>query len=163
MDQDEPKSFSNGQNPEGNPQPVATNPDTRACETSSLDPGSGAARLGIREARDGSSPSTPGPGLPANLDRARRADRASERHFPDRIAEVRRELFGDEGIPAIADALHLPHRTWTNYEQGVVMPATVLLLFLDLTMVESHWLLTGRGPRYQGPRARFKRPNGDEA
>ena len=94
-------------------------------------------------------------------DLARRRDEASARHFPDRIAEVRRELFGDEGIPAIADALHLPHRTWMNYEQGVVMPATVLLRFLDLTMVEPHWLLTGRGPKYQGPRTGSRALPGD--
>ena len=45
-----------------------------------------------------------------------------------RIVEVRRELFGDEGIPAIAEALELPQGTWRNYEAGVVMPATVLLV-----------------------------------
>ena len=82
--------------------------------------------------------------------------------FIDRIVEVRRDLFGDEGIPAIADALQLPHRTWMNYEEGVVMPATVLLCFLDLTKVEPHWLLTGRGPKYQGPKGLFTSPAGDD-
>ena len=36
-----------------------------------------------------------------------------------------------------------------NYEMGVVMPATVLLQFLDVTAVEPRWLLTGEGPRYR--------------
>jgi len=68
-----------------------------------------------------------------------------------RIAEVRRELYGTDGISALVNALDLPRRTWLNYEAGVVMPATVLLRFLDLTAVHPHWLLTGEGPRYRGP------------
>jgi hypothetical protein len=66
----------------------------------------------------------------------------------DRIIEVRRDLFGDAGIPAIAESMHLPERSWRNYEAGVVMSAPILLHFLDLTSVEPHWLLTGEGPKY---------------
>jgi len=72
--------------------------------------------------------------------------------FADRIAEARRELYGEDGIPDLVSALDLPPRTWINYEAGVVMPASVLLRFLILTSVEPHWLLTGEGPRYRGPR-----------
>ncbi len=141
---------------------VTTNHDAFACETSTPAPRSVAIHHGIREAGDDSSSSSPRPGLSADRDRARRRDEASARHFLDRIAEVRRELFGDEGIPAIADALHLPHRTWMNYEGGVVMPATVLLCFLDLTRVEPHWLLTGRGPKYQETKDLLKSPARDD-
>src|SRR4051794_10177899 len=100
MDQEKSLSPSRGHKPEWYPQPVATNPDSLACETSSPAPRSGADHLEIREARDGSSSSAPRPDLPADHDRARRSDEASARHFPDRIAEVRRDRFGDDGIPA---------------------------------------------------------------
>jgi hypothetical protein len=69
----------------------------------------------------------------------------------DRIAEVRRDLYDDAGIPALVDSLGLARRTRMNDEAGVVMPATVLLRFLLLTAVEPHWLLTGDGPRYRRP------------
>ena len=151
MDQDEHRSLSGGHKPERNPRPVTINPDAPACETSSPGTRSVAPHLGIREAGDGLSSSSPKPGIPASPDRARRRNEASASRIIGRIVEVRRDLFGDEGIPAIADALQLPHRTWMNYERGVVMPAHVLLCFLDLTSVDPHWLLTGRGPKYQGP------------
>ena len=151
MDQDEPQSFSSGHNHGRNPRPVTINPDSRACETSSPGTRSETPHPGTQEAPDGFPSSSPKRRIPADRDRARGRDEASARHFPDRIAEVRRDHFGDEGVPAIADALQLPHRTWMNYEKGVVMPATVLLCFINLTLVESHWLLTGRGPKYQGP------------
>ena len=150
MDQDEPRSLSGGHKPERNPRPVTINPDALACETSSpgtrsVTPHSGSGRPGTARPHPLRSPaSRPMP------DRAGGEMRRPRVAFIDRIVEVRRDLFGDEGIPAIADALHLPHRTWMNYEKGVVMPAPVLLCFLDLTSVEPHWLLTGRGPKYQG-------------
>ena len=70
----------------------------------------------------------------------------------DRITAVRRDLFGDDGLSALVESLNLPLRTWMNYESGVVMPASVLLRFIELTAVEPHWLLTGEGPRYLSPR-----------
>jgi hypothetical protein len=74
-----------------------------------------------------------------------------------RLGEVRRELFGDgaDGVTALARALGIPARTWENYERGVTIPGRVLLLFLEHTGAEPHWLLTGEGPRYRG------RPAGD--
>ena len=68
-----------------------------------------------------------------------------------RITEVRRERFGDAGVPAVASSLGLPCRTWANYEFGVTMPAQVLLKFITLTAVEPHWLLTGEGAKYRRP------------
>ena len=62
-----------------------------------------------------------------------------------RIREIRRELYGENGIEAVARALSLPPETWRNYEQGVTMPASVLLEFLDMTSADPHWLLTGEG------------------
>ena len=151
MDEDEHRSRSGGHQPEQKSQPITINPSAPACETSSPCNGSVSSQSRIREARDGLSLFSPKPGISANPDRARSRKEASARRVIARIVEVRRDLFGDEGIPAIADALHLPHRTWMNYEKGVVMPAAVLLCFLDLTSVDPHWLLTGSGPKYQGP------------
>ena len=68
-----------------------------------------------------------------------------------RVREIRRELYGDAGGPVLADALGLPPGTWTNYESGVVIPAAVILEFIEVTGVEPLWLLTGRGRRFTTP------------
>ena len=68
----------------------------------------------------------------------------------ERVLEVRRELYGEHGGPELAAALGLPHRTWADYEQGVAIPADVMLRFLEQTGADPHWLLTGRGPKYAG-------------
>ncbi len=44
--------------------------------------------------------------------------------------------------------MNIPARTWEHYEDGVTIPACVLLKFIGLTGVEPHWLLTGEGERY---------------
>ena len=65
-----------------------------------------------------------------------------------RIAEIRGEFYGVNGGPLLANALKLPFRTWMNYETGVVMPAHILLGFIEITGVNPRWLLTGEGDRY---------------
>ncbi len=65
-----------------------------------------------------------------------------------RVREIRRELFGENGAPLLADVLHLPVRTWVNYEAGVAIPAPVILRFIDVTGVNPRWLLSGQGPKY---------------
>lgn len=162
MDQDEHRPFSSGRKPQQKPRIVTIHPDAPANETASPGTRSEAPRFGIREAGDGSSSSSPNRGIPASPGRARRRDEASASRVSARLAEVRRDLFGDEGIPAIAEALRLPHQTWMNFEKGVVMPATTLLCFLDLTSVDPHWLLTGRGPKYQAPKGRFPSSTRDD-
>jgi hypothetical protein len=62
-----------------------------------------------------------------------------------RVREVREELFGAGGVPLLAEALDLPARTWSNYEAGVTIPATVILRFLEISGASPHWLLTGEG------------------
>jgi hypothetical protein len=66
-----------------------------------------------------------------------------------RLHEVRMELYGENGGPMLADALHLPFRTWANYESGVTVPALIMLHFIELTGACPHWLLTGEPPRYR--------------
>ncbi len=78
-----------------------------------------------------------------------------------RVREVRRKLYGERGAPLLAEDLELPARTWLNYESGVVIPATVILRFIDLTGVEPRWLLTGQGDAMQQlPALRIGRPAG---
>jgi hypothetical protein len=66
-----------------------------------------------------------------------------------RVREVRVQRYGENGGPVLAEALGIPARTWAHYESGVIMPAPVLLLFIEVTGVEPHWLLTGEGRTYR--------------
>lgn len=68
-----------------------------------------------------------------------------------RVAEVRRELYGEHGGPLLAEDLRLPFRTWANFEAGCTIPAQVILRFIEVTRADPHWLLTGAGPRYRRP------------
>lgn len=65
-----------------------------------------------------------------------------------RLRQVRMELYGEDGGSVLAEAIRLPHRTWANYEAGVMVPAQVILRFIELTGACPHWLLTGEPPRY---------------
>jgi hypothetical protein len=65
-----------------------------------------------------------------------------------RVRQIRVELYGENGGPMLAEALHVPFRTWANYESGIVMPALVMLRFIVLTGACPHWLLTDEAPRY---------------
>jgi hypothetical protein len=65
-----------------------------------------------------------------------------------RIREVRHELYGESGGPALAEDLGLPPETWANFEGGVIIPAPVILGFIELTGIDPHWLFTGQGRRY---------------
>jgi hypothetical protein len=66
-----------------------------------------------------------------------------------RVRDIRVERFGGEGVAAMAEALGLPAGTWANYENGVTIPAPVLLRFLALTGANPDWLLTGKGTNYR--------------
>jgi hypothetical protein len=65
-----------------------------------------------------------------------------------RLRQVRVELYGENGGPMLAEALHLPFRTWVNYESGITVPSPVMLRFILLTGACPRWLLTGEPPRY---------------
>ncbi len=67
-----------------------------------------------------------------------------------RVCEVRRELFGEDGMAHLAEILRIPVRTWSNYEAGVVIPATVILRLIAACQVDPHWLLTGEGSMQSG-------------
>ena len=66
-----------------------------------------------------------------------------------RVRMIREELYGANGGPLLAREMGIPFRTWMNYEVGCTIPAHVILLFLELTDADPHWLLTGEGPLYR--------------
>jgi hypothetical protein len=65
-----------------------------------------------------------------------------------RLRILRKELFGADGIPTLAESLGIPDETWLNYESGVALPAPTLLVLIEQTGANPHWLLTGKGERY---------------
>lgn len=67
----------------------------------------------------------------------------------DRLVQVRRERYGEQGIPELSAAVGLPARTWSNYEAGVTIPGEFLLAFIEATGVEPRWLISGMGPAYR--------------
>ena len=67
----------------------------------------------------------------------------------ERLKKVRVELFGEHGGPQLAHLLGIPARTWYNYEIGVTVPAEVMLRFIEVTLVEPRWLLSGQGEKYR--------------
>ena len=70
-------------------------------------------------------------------------------HLASRVREIRLEKFGGEGGANLSQALNIPARTWEHFENGVMIPAWILLQFIEITGVEPHWLLTGKGERYR--------------
>jgi hypothetical protein len=66
-----------------------------------------------------------------------------------RIREIRRDIYGESGARTLAEDLDLPAGTWVNYESGVIIPATVILRFLEVTGANPIWLLRGEGDRYR--------------
>ena len=52
---------------------------------------------------------------------------------------------GTGGIAILAQFLGIPRRTWDHYEKGVIIPACILLEFIELTGVDPRWLLRGEG------------------
>jgi hypothetical protein len=65
-----------------------------------------------------------------------------------RVREIRREVFGDNGGPLLAQRLRLPFHIWSQFEAGRTIPAVVILRFVELTHANPHWLWTGQGDKY---------------
>jgi hypothetical protein len=64
-----------------------------------------------------------------------------------RVRELRVDLFGHHGAPLLARTLRVSHRAWMDYEAGSMIPAQVLLRFIEATSANPHWLLTGEGDK----------------
>jgi hypothetical protein len=67
----------------------------------------------------------------------------------DRLRSLRTEFYGERGGPDLARTLGIPVRTWYNYENGVTVPAEIILKIVELTSVEPVWLLRGDGPKFR--------------
>jgi hypothetical protein len=52
-------------------------------------------------------------------------------------------MYGEHGVSVLATELGLPVRTWLNYEAGIMLPATAILRFIEVTGVTPRWLLSG--------------------
>ena len=65
-----------------------------------------------------------------------------------RVREIREELYGENGGPSLARHLGLPFRTWLEFESGRVIPAVVILRFVQVTHAHPLWLRTGLGEKY---------------
>jgi hypothetical protein len=67
----------------------------------------------------------------------------------DRLRTIRTEFYGERGGPDLARTLGIPVRTWYNYENGVTVPAEIILRIVELTAIEPVWLLRGEGPKFR--------------
>ena len=76
-----------------------------------------------------------------------------------RVRAVRTELYGEQGVEALAETLRIPAKTLRNYERGLTMPAALMLEFLDVTAADPHWLLTGEGKWLSSRRGPCLTPN----
>ena len=65
-----------------------------------------------------------------------------------RVRELRVDLFGHHGGPLLARTLRVSPRAWMDYESGSMIPAQVLLRFIEATSANPHWLLTGEGDKF---------------
>jgi len=75
-------------------------------------------------------------------------EKTTNEELAARFREIREDLYGEYGAQFLADDLGLPLETWMNYESGIVMPAAVVLMLIVTASVNPHWLLTGRGKKY---------------
>jgi hypothetical protein len=66
-----------------------------------------------------------------------------------RLRSIRLERYGEHGAPLLAEALGIPVRAWVRYESGEPTPGLILLRFIEVVGVETHWLLTGEGRKYR--------------
>jgi len=67
----------------------------------------------------------------------------------ERLRILRTEFYGERGGPDLARTLGIPVRTWYNYENGVTVPAEIILRIVELTSVEPVWLLRGEGAKFR--------------
>jgi hypothetical protein len=77
----------------------------------------------------------------------------------DRLRSLRTEFYGERGGPDLARTLGIPVRTWYNYENGVTVPAEIILRIVELTSVEPIWLLRGEGPKLRPKAPGLQRQN----
>jgi len=71
-----------------------------------------------------------------------------------RLRKVGNELHGKEGTQIVASLMGIPVRTLGNFEQGIALPAEILLGFIAATGANPEWLRTGKGAMFSRHRRR---------
>jgi transcriptional regulator with XRE-family HTH domain len=79
-------------------------------------------------------------------------DAVKWRTFGNRLRMVREDLYGKQGSRSLANALKIPHQTWSNYESGIAVPGDIVLQLQVLYSVNARWLLTGEGDKFDRSR-----------
>jgi hypothetical protein len=55
-----------------------------------------------------------------------------------RVREIRLDRFGNDGIATLSQAMNIPTRTWEHFENGVTIPAWIVLQFNEVSGVQPH-------------------------
>lgn len=72
----------------------------------------------------------------------------TEQGISARLADLRRQVFGERGRAAFARALGVSPSTYNYYEKGRPPPADLLARAAEVTGADLGWLLTGRGEAF---------------
>ena len=68
----------------------------------------------------------------------------------NRLRAIRLEVFGPDGIDALAARLGVTVQAWKNIEEiGGLISAAELLAFVEVTGANPTWLLRGQGPKFR--------------
>jgi len=67
----------------------------------------------------------------------------------ERLRGIREDIYGKHGGHFLADDLEIPLQSWLNYEEGVVVPAHVVLELIFRAAVNTPWLLTADGAKFE--------------
>jgi hypothetical protein len=69
----------------------------------------------------------------------------------ERIGAVRMDLFGECGGPVLARRVGIPQRLLARMEAGSPFPGLLVLKLIEVTGVNSQWLLSAEGERFGQP------------
>ena len=78
--------------------------------------------------------------------------RSIRKRVAEWLRDFTRETYGENGCERLAAQLGVPAGTLLNYELGCTIPAEFLVILLELSDIDPHWLATGEGPKYLGYR-----------
>ena len=88
--------------------------------------------------------------------------RQPDPELPARLAELRRDLYGEHGGPLLAMMIGISFGEWFGYEQGKPVPAGIMARLSRVTGVELGWLRTGLGEGQEIDRGRISLTLGED-
>jgi len=68
----------------------------------------------------------------------------------ERIRAIRIDLFGEFRRLELARLLRISDRKLERFETGSTLPAEIILILMEVTGANPHWLQSGEGERYLG-------------